>query len=59
MESKDIYKKGQKLKYGLYTNVEFVRKENIKGTEYAILKDKFGNEKKVYLDLFEKYARVC
>jgi hypothetical protein len=39
------------LKYGLYTDVQFARKETIKDIEYAVLVDKFGNEKKVYLSL--------
>lgn len=54
----EIYQKGAKLKYGLYTDVEFVRKEKIKHTNYVVLVDKFGNEKKVYQELFEKHARV-
>jgi hypothetical protein len=56
--TKEIYKVGKVLKYGLYTGVKFLRKETIKGTKYAVLVDMQGNEKKVYLDLFEKHARV-
>lgn len=56
--TKDIYKVGKTLNYAGFKGVRFLRKEMIKGTEHVVMLDSFGNEKKVYTDLFEKYARV-
>lgn len=46
--------KGTKVTYGFFSNITF---EGIVGNE-VILKDKMGNEKRVFISLFEKYGKV-
>jgi hypothetical protein len=57
-EQKEIYNPESVLEYGMFTNIKFIRKEKIKNREHVILQDKFGNIKKVYIELYEKYARI-
>ncbi len=46
-------KKGDTINYGMFKNVIYEGKDD----QYVILKDKSGNTKKVYIELFEKYGR--
>lgn len=51
LENIDI---GTKVKYGFFSNITF------EGTDdkHVILKDKYGNKKKVFEELFIKYGEI-
>jgi hypothetical protein len=59
-----ILPEGTPVSYGPYGNVEFVRETMIKENgEYhtephVVMRDKHGNEKRVFSSLFLKYATV-
>jgi hypothetical protein len=46
---------GTKVRYSLFSNITF------EGTDgkHVILKDKYGNKKKVFKELFFKYGEIC
>ena len=46
---------GQKVEYGFFTNITY---EGLDDKGQVIMKDKQGNIKKVYRELFEKNARI-
>ena len=46
---------GQKVNYGFYNDITF---EGFDNNNQVLLKDKNNNIKKVYKDLFEKYAKI-
>ena len=48
-----MFNVGDTLNFGFFTNVEVI---GISGKNY-ILKDKQGNEKKVYIELVNKYGK--
>jgi len=48
------FNRGDIVNYGFYTKVKIIGKDD----KHYILRDKRENIKKVYIDLFEKYATV-
>ncbi len=46
------YKIGDIIDYGFYKSIEIIDTDN----KHYILQDKENNEKKVYIDLVDKYA---
>lgn len=42
------------VKYGMFSSVLFKGKDE----KYVIIQDREGDEKKVYIDLFLKHARI-
>lgn len=48
------FKIGDKIRYSLISNVQIVGEDGL----CFILKDKNGNEKKVYKDLVNKYGKL-
>jgi len=50
----DGLKPGTKIEYGMFTNITF------EGTDskHVIMKDKNGNEKRVFKSLFKKYGNI-
>lgn len=45
---------GDKIRYSLFSNVEIIGEDDL----YFTLKDKNGNEKKIYKSLVEEYAKL-
>ena len=52
----DDIMKGADISYGIYNNLTL--KEKCDDGKHVVLLDKFGNEKKIYVSLFLKYART-
>jgi hypothetical protein len=49
---------GQKIKYGAFSEITFQGIVEDNGEELVVMQDGFGNTKRVFKYLFEKYAII-
>lgn len=55
---KDIYNTEKVYQYSIICNVKFIEIRTINGREHVVMNDKFGREKVVYKELYDKHVKI-